>query len=83
MLRAALARVSIPVLMLQSSYVDEAFVRCSLRAGMGTPWTELVKIRVPSTELRIIEGVGHFPQLEAATAVTESIERFVRRLMPD
>ena len=76
----ALAHVSVPVLLLQSSYVDRDFWRQSLIAGMTTPWTELVQRRVANVKLQVIEGTGHFPHLEAAGVVNESIRQFAAPL---
>ena len=74
------ASVNIPVLVLQSSYLDGDFNRRSLKAGMTTPWTELVTRRVPDAELRIVSGVGHFAQIEAAEVVSQYIGEFAERL---
>lgn len=74
----SLTDVKIPVMMLQSSHVDETFARRSLLPGMSTPWTELVTRLIPRAKLLIIEGAGHFPHIEAAPAVNAGIERFAR-----
>jgi pimeloyl-ACP methyl ester carboxylesterase len=75
-----LARVTVPVLLLQSTYFDETFRRRSLEPGMTTPWTELVMRQVPSAELHCVPGVGHFPQIEAADVVNQHIAAFAERL---
>lgn len=75
-----LARVNVPVLLLQSTYFDETFRRRSLERGMTTPWTELVLRQIPSAELHCVPGVGHFTQIEAAGIVNEYIAAFADRL---
>jgi hypothetical protein len=40
---------------------------------MATPWTELVAKQVPGAELRIVQGVAHFAQIEAADIVSKEI----------
>ena len=72
----ALARVNIPLLALQSTDVDDTLRFHSLSPGAVTPWTELVLQSVPGAGLEIIPGVGHFPQIEAADAVSGSIAKF-------
>jgi pimeloyl-ACP methyl ester carboxylesterase len=75
-----LGSVSVPVLLLQSTYFDASFQRYSLEAGMTTPWTELVAQQVRDAQLRFIPGAGHFPQIEAPQVVNEYIVEFARRL---
>jgi pimeloyl-ACP methyl ester carboxylesterase len=72
-----LAGIKVPVLLLQSSSIDERFQRISLVPGMRTPWTAMVARTVPHHALRIVEGVGHFPHLEAPEAVSAHIAQFM------
>jgi pimeloyl-ACP methyl ester carboxylesterase len=75
-----LAEVGVPVLLLQSTGVDESFRRISLEDGMTTPWTDLVQGKVAGAELQVVPGVGHFLQIEAADAVNRHISEFAARL---
>lgn len=75
-----LARMNVPVLLLQSTYFDETFKRRSLEPGTTTPWTELVMRQMPSAGLQCVPGVGHFPQIEAADVVNQHIDAFADRL---
>jgi pimeloyl-ACP methyl ester carboxylesterase len=75
-----LASVTVPVLLIQSTYFDATVQRRSLEPGMTTPWTELVARQVPSAELRCVPGVGHFTQIEASQTVSEHIREFAGRL---
>lgn len=71
-----LASVTVPVLLIQSTYFDETFQRRGLEPGMTTPWTELVARQISGAELCHVTGVGHFPQIEAAHTVNERISAF-------
>lgn len=76
-LDTALSQVAVPVLVLQSTYINLERVRVSLSLGATTPWIELIRHHVPTAHIEIISGVGHFPMLEAPEAVNQSIEAFV------
>ena len=43
--------------------------RSPMRAGEANPWLDLVQRRVPHARVEVIEGIGHFPQIEAADHV--------------
>jgi len=73
-MEGALAAVRVPLLVIQSTYVNAERRRVPLRPGEPTPWTELVRARVPGAKIEIIPGIGHFPQLEAPSRVNELLE---------
>lgn len=75
-----LARLRLPVLLIQSTYLDESFTWHRLKPGMSTPWTRLVQREVPGAQLQIISGPGHFVQIEAAATVNRHIREFVADL---
>jgi len=74
---AALDRVSVPMLVLQTTYQDERRQRRSLQSGQSSPYIDMVKSRVPGAQIEVIPGVGHFPQLEVPGAVNAALSRFV------
>jgi pimeloyl-ACP methyl ester carboxylesterase len=74
-----LAGVTVPTLLIQSTYFDETFQRRSLGPGMTTPWTELVTRQVSRAEVYHVEAAGHFPHVEAARIVNDQIRTFVDR----
>jgi|SRR5579871_1150852 len=76
---AQLARLRVPVLLLQSTRLDAQFKWHRLEPGMSTPWTETVARWVPESKLEVIPGSGHFLQLEAAAAVNARIASFAER----
>ncbi len=76
-MRAALARVAVPLLAIQSTYLNTARKRVGLGRGGSSPWLDLVKEMVPSAVIEIVPGPGHFLQLEAPEAVNRAIESFL------
>jgi pimeloyl-ACP methyl ester carboxylesterase len=66
---AALGAVRVPLLAIQSTTINAERKRSPMRAGERNPWLELVKKRAPHARIEILEGLGHFPQLEAAGRV--------------
>ena len=76
-MESALAQVSVPLLVLQSTYVNPERVRVSLQPGGTTPWTDLVRQRVPTAHIAILPHLGHFPMLEAPPAVNQSLAAFI------
>ena len=77
---AALGRVAVPLLVIQSTYVTPQRVRVPLAPGASTPWLELVRRSVPTAQSEIVSGAGHFAMLEKPHAVNQHLEQFVARL---
>jgi len=75
-----LKRITIPALVLQSTFLDADLKRAPIRAGMTTPWMDLVASLVQKSEARIIPGAGHFAMIEAAPAVNHEIQTFATHL---
>jgi|SRR5262245_10292233 len=75
-----LKRITIPVLVLQSTFFDADLKRAPIRAGMTTPWMDLVASLVQKSEAKIIPGAGHFTMIEAAPAVNDEIQTFATHL---
>lgn len=75
-----LGSLNIPLLLVQSTYLDGAFGRRSLAHPGESPWVDFVKARAPLAEVCIVAGCGHFPHLERPAMVTKAIERFVRKV---
>jgi pimeloyl-ACP methyl ester carboxylesterase len=79
-LDAALAKVAVPVLVVQSTYTNPQRVRVPLEPGARSPWLELVRQAVPTAQIAIVSGAGHFVMLEKPEAVNQLLEAFVTRL---
>ena len=75
-LRDALRRISVPTLVLQSTYMDADLKRVSLSAGMTTPWMDAVASLVQNSQARVIPNAGHMTMIEAAQAVNNAIQEF-------
>jgi pimeloyl-ACP methyl ester carboxylesterase len=74
----ALAAVTMPLLVIQSTFVNPQRVRVALTPGDSTPWLDLVRRQAPAARVAIVPGVGHFPQLEAPETVNRLIADFAR-----
>lgn len=79
---SSLAAVRVPLLVIQSTYVNAERQRASMKAGQTTPWLDLVRSRVPGARIEIIPDAGHFPQIENAAEVNRLIAAFVGSLAP-
>jgi pimeloyl-ACP methyl ester carboxylesterase len=75
-----LQHITIPALVLQSTFFNADLKRAPMRAGMTTPWMDLVGSSVQKSEAKIIPGAGHFAMIEAAPAVNDAIHTFATKL---
>lgn len=75
-LDAALDAVRAPLMAIQSTWITAERQRLPLKEGESSPWLELLKSKIPDAGIRIIPGVGHFPQLEAPQQVNQLIAEF-------
>lgn len=82
-MESALSRVDVPLLVLQSTYINTERVRVALQPEQSTPWLELVRAHAPAAQIEIISGVGHFSMLEAPDAVNRAIAEFLIRIPSD
>jgi pimeloyl-ACP methyl ester carboxylesterase len=80
-LDAALADVAVPMLVIQSTYVNPQRVRVPLEPGASTPWLELILRSVPTPQIDILSGAGHFPMVDSPRAVNQRLDDFVTRLV--
>jgi pimeloyl-ACP methyl ester carboxylesterase len=72
----ALKQINVPVLVLQSTFLNSELKRAPLKDGMTTPWMDAVTSVVPKSQAKIISGPGHFAMIEAAQAVTDEVQKF-------
>lgn len=79
-LDSVLSDVTVPLLVLQSTYITPEQVRIKLKQDDTIPWLELIRRCVPSAQIRIIGGVGHFSMLEAPEKVNLFMDDFMSRL---
>jgi pimeloyl-ACP methyl ester carboxylesterase len=71
----------VPLLVLQSTYINTERVRVPLHPGVTTPWLELIRHYVPTAWIEIVSGVGHFSMLEAPEAVNQAVAAFVAQVV--
>ncbi|HYO03436.1 MAG TPA: alpha/beta fold hydrolase [Mycobacterium sp.] len=74
---SALDAVRVPLLAIQSTTMDSARERVSLRPGQRSSWLDLVRAHVPQAAIEMLPGTSHFPQIELADEVTALIADFV------
>jgi pimeloyl-ACP methyl ester carboxylesterase len=73
---AALASVIVPVLVIQSTTLDESHERVSLQSEADSAWLEHVRSQLPAARVATIGDAGHFPHIEDAEEVTTLIRAF-------
>ena len=74
----ALASVQVPLLVIQSTYLNAERRRVALKPGETTPWLDLVRRKAPQAQIEIVPGVGHFPQLEAPEQVNKLLSGLIK-----
>ncbi len=75
-----LAKTDVPVMVIQSTLLDSTGTRVAIKEGETTPWTRAVRSHLPGARMVTIEGIGHFPMLEAAERTHRLISGFVQSL---
>jgi pimeloyl-ACP methyl ester carboxylesterase len=73
----ALLQLAVPLLVIQSTYVNLDGFRVTLQLGESTPYLDLIRQRVPTAQIEVIIGAGHFTMHDAAEAVDRRLETFV------
>jgi len=73
-MEAALAALRVPLLVIQSTYLNAERKRVAMTPGETTPWLQLVRRAAPRARIEIVPKVGHFPQLEAPERVNALLE---------
>jgi pimeloyl-ACP methyl ester carboxylesterase len=74
---AALSQVAVPLLAIQSTYINPERVRVHLQVGATTPWLELVRHHVPTARIEVVSGAGHFTMLDKPQTVNQLLASFV------
>ena len=74
---AAMDAIAVPVLVLQSTYMNLERKRVMLDSGQTSPYQDLVMERVADVTSETIAGVGHFSMIEVADVVNRAIEQFI------
>ena len=74
--RDALKQITVPVLVLQSTYFNSELKRVPLQPGMTTPWMDAIAASVPKSQAKVVPNAGHFTMIDAAQMVSEEIGKF-------
>jgi pimeloyl-ACP methyl ester carboxylesterase len=78
-LERVLATVSVPALVLASTFLNVENRRVSLASGISTPWLDACRALAPAAEVHRLHGMGHFPTLEDPAGVNATIDAFLQR----
>ena len=73
----ALAAVKVPMLFIQSTYLNAERKRVAIKDGETSPWLDMVRRHAPQAQIELVTGVGHFPQLEAPEQVNELLSGLI------
>ncbi|WP_029000954.1 alpha/beta fold hydrolase [Azohydromonas australica] len=76
----AMKQITVPTLLLQSTYFTSDYKRVPLKEGISTPFMDLARQVIARCEVKTITGVGHFPMIEAAATVNQHLRDFAGRL---
>lgn len=81
MAASALQAVRAPMLVVQSTYKEPGGGRRPIRAHEMSPWLRLIDERAAKhADVVRLQGLGHFPQIEAPALVNDLLAAFIRRL---
>jgi pimeloyl-ACP methyl ester carboxylesterase len=76
----ALAAVGVPLMAIQSTYLNPERRRVRLRPGQSSPWLDLVRSRVTQARIEIVPDAGHFTMLDQPGTVDRLLADFIGRL---
>jgi len=80
MLERALEVVDRPLLVLQTTFVNDKRERVPMTAEQTTPYLDFVRSKVPSARIEALPGLGHFPQIEAPVETNRILASFIDSL---
>jgi pimeloyl-ACP methyl ester carboxylesterase len=79
-MEAALAAVAVPLMAVQSTYLNPERKRVRLQPGQSSPWLDLVRSRAAQPRIEIVPDAGHFTMLDQPEAVNRLLADFIGRL---
>ncbi len=79
-LTTSLADLRVPVMALQTTYSNEQRERRPMSKGQTTPYLDMLRARIPSVRIEIIEDTGHFPQLDEIAQTNALLDSFLATL---
>jgi pimeloyl-ACP methyl ester carboxylesterase len=69
-----------PLLVLQTTFINDQRERTSMAAGQTTPYLEFIRTIVPGANIEVLAGLGHFPQIETPTEINKVLANFIATL---
>ncbi len=79
-LASVLQHTTKPLLVLQTTFVNDRRQRATLRPGQTTPYLDFIRATVPDARIEVLADVGHFPQLDAPVETNQVLKRFLATL---
>jgi pimeloyl-ACP methyl ester carboxylesterase len=79
-LATSLGNLHVPVMAVQTTYSNERRERRSMSVGQSTPYLEMLRGRIPSVRIEIVEDTGHFPQIDEHVQTNALADSFIARL---
>ena len=76
-LSLSLGSLRVPVMAIQTTYSNERRERRSMRPGQTTPYLDMLRARIPSVRIEIIEDTGHFPQIDEPDQTNALLNSFL------
>jgi pimeloyl-ACP methyl ester carboxylesterase len=76
----ALSGIAVPVLVIQTTTMNQTRERVSMTSDGESAWLDLVRSHVPSVSVATLADAGHFPHIENARDVTVLIGGFVEEV---
>jgi pimeloyl-ACP methyl ester carboxylesterase len=79
-LTVSLGSLRVPLMAIQTTYSNERLERRSMTAGQTTPYLDMLRARIPSVRIEIIEDTGHFPQIDEPGQTNALLDDFITAL---
>ena len=79
-LTTSLADLRVPVMAVRTTDSNERRARRPIRKGQTTPYLEMLRARIPSVRIEIIEETGHFPQVDEIAQTNALLDSFLTTL---
>jgi pimeloyl-ACP methyl ester carboxylesterase len=75
-----MADLRVPVMAVQTTYSNEKRERQLMSTGQSTSYLDMLRTRVPSIRIEIIENTGHFPQIDQSAQTNALLDQFLATL---
>ncbi|MCH9671612.1 MAG: alpha/beta hydrolase [Gammaproteobacteria bacterium] len=79
-LEYAVSHIDVPVLAIQSTFLNTEHQRVSIGDNDTTPWLDVLRAKAKAPTISIVPDVGHFNMVEAPGSVNAILEDFLATL---